>query len=434
MANDTARRMVISVLPPFLRGRGYTLIEIMVVAAISLLLLSIVAVIYNGALKIYEESQGLSLVYETSRLINSDIRNTFGYVVPVPGNWIDPKTYNFPGQPGMPADIDSWYLNAGSTGNLPPKTGPNGWMENENPLIGANKLLLDQMFSYAQYDQCSGSLMNSTGMGRVAAGNMPYNMSDWSNIKQYGSLRGWWMPAFFGKRTPIVVNPPNYIMQSKDVNAGSWGWPRADYRMNIDIDNGSGNYVYKQQPGDTFPAPATPVICCWFYAENRTFNSPRTMALDNSNIVLVSMKFSYNQAVPNPLPPLHPTPETTQLSFLRHAIVGFDLPSQGLLRSDETTGSMLRAIRITPYYFDSAANGLIPMGDRELNSTLMNGASVTGSIVQQPPSSLPLSDPGFKVPRAFDVEYVLRNPYTFTRYTFALRVYCQIDPLALPVN
>ena len=32
------------------------------------------------------------------------------------------------------------------------------------------------------------------------------------------------------------------------------------------------------------------------------------------------------------------------------------------------------------------------------------------------------------LPRCFDIEYSLRNPYTMHRYDFALRVYCQITP------
>ena len=95
--------------------------------------------------------------------------------------------------------------------------------------------------------------------------------------------------------------------------------------------------------------------------------------------MLTSFKFSY-------IPPVAATfdlkgnltapakPEQTQLSVLRHSIVGFDIADAGMLRADETIGSMLRAIKITPYGVLPGTNKLVEMGDSELNSKITDGS------------------------------------------------------------
>ena len=402
--------------------RGYTLIEILVVSAISLLLMTVIAFIYTSSLRVYQESQGLSLVYETAKLINRDMRNTLGYCVPVRANWIVPQTLKFPGNAdATKAQIDPWYLDTMS-GEPANKT---TWMTNDQNY--------DVLFSGPQFrstmKQPDGSNRSGLYKGWPSYDNMAqwgyayYNFKSGATNGNYG-LRSYWMPAFFGRRdfagTGLAMSgKKTTVLESNDIRAGSWGWPRPDYRLDVDIDRPS---MINAKPLANSTA-SNPTIACWFYAENRVYNSPYTLALDNPNIVLVSFKFSQVQAVAGSVSKAGKvtpyTPESTQLSMLRHSIGGFDLANAGLLRSDETTGSMIRAIKITPYYINPGSNSLEEMTDSQLNSTQQNGATVDASRS---------AANGFMVPRCFDVEYSLRNPYGTSRYDFALRVYCATNP------
>ncbi len=407
---------------PVLQRRGYTLIEILVVSAISLLLMTVIAFIYTSSLRVYQESQGLALVFETAKLINRDMRNTLGYCVPVPGNSIVPQTVKFPGNPNATnATLDPWYLETTTWGELPKST----WMTNDQNY--------DVLFSGAQFrstmQQPDGSNRSGLYKGWPSYDNMSqwgyayYNFAAGASNGNYG-LRTYWMPAFFGRRDfantgKSMSGGTTTVMEANDIRAGSWGWPRADYRMDVDIDRPN-----KLNAKSLINSAANqPTIACWFYAENRVYNSPYTLALDNPNIVLVSFKFAQKQAVAGSVSKAGVTtpyqPETTQLSMLRHSIGGFDLANAGLLRSDETTGSMIRAIKITPYYINPGSNQLEEMTDAQLNSTQQNGSTVDGSNT---------SANGNVVPRCFDVEYSLRNPFGTSRYDFALRVYCQTNP------
>ena len=408
------------------RPAGYTLIEILVVSAISLPLMTVIAFIYTSSLRVYQESQGVALVYETAKLINRDMRNTLGYCIPVPGNWVKPQTIKFPGNPNATkATLDPWYLDTFSGEPANKVT----WMTNNQTY--------DILFSGPQFrstmKQPDGSNRSGLYKGWPASDGSFDNMSTWGyayyNFKigatsgNYG-LRSYWMPAFFGRRDSggtgtTSAGKTTTVLESNDIRAGSWGWPRADYRMDVDIDRPN---KINAKPL-TNSTPNQPTIACWFYAENRVFNSPYTLALDNSNIVLVSFKFSQVKAVAGSVGKTGKvtpaTPETTQLSMLRHTIGGFDLANAGLLRSDETTGNMLRAIKITPYYINPGSNTLTEMTDAQLNSTQASGATVDASNT---------AGNGFMVPRCFDIEYSLRNPYGQSRYDFALRVYCTTKP------
>jgi len=437
--------------------RGYTLLEILVVSAISMILMTVIAYIYSNALRVYEDTQGLSTVYETAKIINRDMRNSLGYCVPVPGNWMVPQVINMPGNPAavpispaaattvpnsisVPTGIDPWYLDA--------MTAPSS--EKTKAVWMTNFQDYDLLFSGSQFR------MKTTGDSGLYKGYPPLDdmyfwlYSHYNNPSFPGSasnpqskngnygLRSFWMPAFFGRRdfgstVNTSTGATTNVLGANDILAGSWGWPRPDYRMDIDLDRTASGTINGNitQGGEVLhysspllnSIPGNPTIACWFYAENRVFNSPFTLALDNSNIVLVSIKFS--QKPPQPAtykvngtllsPQL---PEQTQLSILRHSIVGFDLADSGLLRADETVGNMLRAIKIKPYYRNSA-NQLAEMSDNELNSHIVDGSPV------DPTRANPA---GNAIPRCFDIEYSLRNPYNFHRYDFALRVYCAINP------
>jgi prepilin-type N-terminal cleavage/methylation domain-containing protein len=406
------------------RGRGYTLIEILVVAAISLMLMTVIAYIYSNSLRVYQETQGLSTVYETAKLINRDMRNTLGFCVPVPGNAINPQTLKFPGLPdATPATLDPWYLDT-KGGSDPDKA---VWMTNDENY--------DLLFSGSQF-RFKTSGWSGLSRGWPPFDNMTYwgyNYNYWQNGASNGNygLRSYWMPAFFGRRdfnsaVKTLIGNSN-VLACNNVLAGSWGWPRADYRMDVDMD-----MTTRISPKPLINSTANnPTIACWFYAENRSFNSPFTLSLDNPNIMLVSWKFSYVPPQPaqkdlkgNITAPARG--EVTQLTMLRHSIGGFDLADAQMLRSDQTMGSMLRAIKITPYTIDNG-NKIVEMDDVMLNSKIANGApqDVTRAyagfkIGGQPSANL--------VPRFFDIEYALRNPYSQHRYNFALRVYCPINP------
>lgn len=142
------------------------------------------------------------------------------------------------------------------------------------------------------------------------------------------------------------------------------------------------------------------LVSCWFYAEARDFDSVYTKSLDNSNIVLVSFKFSMD---------LVKNREETQLSFLRHQIAGFDGNGQKYIRADQSYGNMLRAIKIDPLYFN--ASGELALIDNAALGCDLNGVAST--------------DPneGQELPRAFDVRYTLINPANMRPYRFAVRIY-----------
>ena len=412
------------------RRAGYTLIEILVVSAISLLLMTVIAFIYTNSLRVYQESQGLGVVYETAKLINRDLRNTLGYCIPVPGNSVVPQTLLAGDPNATSATLDPWYLEtlASPWGNASGDPSKSAWMNNDQNY--------DPLFSGAQF---RGSVAQPWGQNQSGLfkgwpsyddmrqwGYAYYNFAAGAANGNYG-LRSYWMPAFFGRRKITDTGTgrnwdgssfTSTVLESNDIRAGSWGWPRPDYRMDVDIDRAD----KINAPALQGSVPGSPTIACWFYAENRVFNSPYTLALDNPNIVLVSFKFSWKKAVAGSSGGGKVTPsqpEMTQLSMLRHSIGGFDLANTGLLRSDETIGSMIRAIKITPYYYNTGSNKLEEMTDAQLNSSLGTGATVDNTRA---------NPAGNMVPRCFDIQYSLRNPYGNSRYDFALRVYCQITP------
>ena len=333
------------------------------VTAISLLLLGATTWIYVGAMRVYRRTQALENIYATARLFNRDLRDFFGKVVPVPGSWLTPACLQFPGTPNATSnDIDGYYLNSNSS---PSKSA-----------AMQHNTVWDNFFSRAQFpspltDDCQGLQRGPWG-GTDAL--------QWAQTPDVISgLQGWWMPGFYGQRDGS--NPA--VLAANDIMAGSWGWPRPDYRLDMDFDD----------PADHHTA------ACWFYAEDRRFNSARTLALDNANVVLVSLKASRRMVNGR---------ETTSLAFLRHQIVGFDSTHGNLLREEQTLGNLLRSIRITPYCLASDER-LVPMDDAAL------GCGLTGA---------PLPSGGTARPRCFDIEYTLRDEDTHAAHSFSLRVYC----------
>src|SRR5687768_25704 len=77
-------------------SRACTLVELLVVTAISVMLMTVLAFIYANSLKLYQESQGMQEIYETAKILNRDLRDALNNVVPVPGAWIKPVTIKFP--------------------------------------------------------------------------------------------------------------------------------------------------------------------------------------------------------------------------------------------------------------------------------------------------------------------------------------------------
>jgi prepilin-type N-terminal cleavage/methylation domain-containing protein len=361
--------------------RGYTLIELLVVTGISVLLMTVLAFIYSNALKVYNESQGMQEVFEASKIINRDLRDAFANVVPVPGGWINPQTMKFPGNPdATTATLDWRYLDS-SGGAYADWT---EYLPHKN-VVMTNNVVYDTWFSKSQRPQ-NGSDLNFAwaGLGYFKGGWGSGDSASWKDTPaNYSGGWAWWMPAFFGQRDASTTA----LLQSNDIMAGSWGWPRADYRMDVDLDN----------------LPAHGNMACWFYSEYKNYRSPGTLALDNANIVLISIKFSRKLNASNK--------EETQLSFLRHQIVGLDIESSGKLREDQSTFNMIRQIKITPYCLD-AGGAMKKMDDNAL------GASITGAP----------AGAGDGVPRAFDIEYTLRNRVNMQPYHFAMRVFCATNP------
>src|SRR5688500_2422002 len=93
------------------RPRGYTLLELLVVCAISVLLMTVIIFIYANSLKVYRESHGMMEVLETAKILNRDLRDYLGNVVAIPGKWVTPVTQNFAGNSVIPgsAVIDPNY-------------------------------------------------------------------------------------------------------------------------------------------------------------------------------------------------------------------------------------------------------------------------------------------------------------------------------------
>ncbi|MCK6474007.1 MAG: prepilin-type N-terminal cleavage/methylation domain-containing protein [Planctomycetes bacterium] len=393
---------------PASRRRGFTLVEVLVVTGISLILMTVGTAIYIHCLKLYRESQGLTTVFEMAKFINRDMRDYLSQIVPVRGSWVSPKTLHFPGSADATApdgaagyrpdtDLDPYYLDS-------QEVHPDFEPKKSAAMTRDSKY--DLFFSGPQYPPAfrSSDPFDTTDDWKDTFG-YPRYWYNGSNV--YPGLRGWWMPAFYGHRDAAqTVSDPTSgktltIAEARNILAGSWGWPRPDYRLDADADKlaeGTATCTAAKGCGGN--------VACWFYAEDREFNSPRTLALDNANVVLMSIKFSrwvdeYSA-------------ENTQLSVLRHQIVGFDVATHGLLRADQAYGNMLRAIRLTPMTLDNSGM-LATMTDADLgvrlDNTLQNGAGE-----------------GMKLPRAFDVVYTLRNPGSGKLHEFALRIVCQKNP------
>jgi len=364
-------------------SRGFTIVELLVVSAISILLMTISAFVYSNCLKIYQEGLGAQSVFETSKLINGDMRAYLGNVVAIPGAYISPKTILFPGVPNATnTTIGDYYI---------------GGLHNTS-MTNTFNYAHDKYFSGAQTVHRGDDTVTST----LARLGWTRTSSSWSSDDNPGlaataTVAGayqsaWWMPAFFGKRDGTNVNNLKYY----DMRVGSWGWPRPDYRMDADALE-----LGKLLHGGGGPASGT-VLSCWFYAEEKNFDSVHTKALDNANIVLVSIKFSMD---------LVNNKEETQLSFLKHHVCGFDGNGHKWMRSDQSYANMLRAIKIEPLYLDAGNN-----------FTVMDNAAL-GCDLAGTPSADPLQ--GREIPRAFDVRFTLSNPANQRQYRFSLRIFNQ---------
>ncbi|MBI3832445.1 MAG: prepilin-type N-terminal cleavage/methylation domain-containing protein [Planctomycetes bacterium] len=384
------------------RARGFTIIELLVVSAISIVLMTVGAFIYSNCLKIYQEGLGVQSVFETSKFINRDLRTYLGNVVPIPGAYISTKAWRFPGvAKATSAQIDSYYF------------APGGYARNLTISGDKNN---DIYFSGAQAQP-------EVNNGWVRNGGDPNSTdtgSSWCSVLDFtgNSPTAWWMPGFFGQRDGSNVA----TLKAYDITAGSSGWPRADYRLDADADKlgaalypsgggaggggAGGGGVGGAGGGGGGPATPSPgkVISCWFYSEYRNYDSFVCKALDNANIMLVSIKFSMD-VVKNR--------EETQLSFLSHQICGFDGNGKKWQRADQTYGNMLRSIKIDPIYVDNAGTMQL-MDDNALGCDLLG-------------TPLAASTAGREIPRAFDIRYTLINPANQKRHRFSLRVYCQTN-------
>ncbi len=367
------------------RGGGFTLVELMVVMSISILLMTVGALIYSTSLRIYRESQGLTEIFQTSKLINRDLKDYLGSVVPLKGNWVNPIGRNMGGGTvAAQANIDRWYLH--STYGTPQK---------QNAY--SNTLTNDKFFSWTQYPKETSKEADrwkySIGYNR-SGGYANWNWHGTS--RDYPSGRGWWLPAYFGRRDGTV----DEIAKADNVMAGSWGWPRPDYRLDGDADEIAKGTATLTNGGN---------LACWFYAEDRFYNSAYTLALDNANIVLVSLKFSRLEIYGR---------EETKLSILRHQIVGFDTATQSRVRADQSYGNLLRAVKIVPYYLD-ATGDLVEIGPNGAGDDALGwkiGGGVTGAGT------------GDKIPCCFDISYTLRNPGNYKSHKFATRIHQFANP------
>jgi hypothetical protein len=382
--------------------RGYSLVELLVVCAISVLLMTVLLFIYSNALKVYRDSHGMMEVLETARILNRDLRDYLGNVTPVPGNWVNPATpggslpvsQNFAGSSATP---DSAIIDENYTDSTAPSNSSLQYVDSlSKKEVMARTPTGNEFFKYSQYSWRGGvdRVHFAQTYGRGAFELVPSNCypaeywgaanvdspSQGYTTLRYPGLRGWWMPGFFGERDGGNAA----ALAAKDILAGSFGWPRPDYRMDINLDDPAGGRN----------------CACWFYAENRKYHSPLTLALDNANLVLVSLKFSAKSVAGR---------EQTQLSILRHQVAGFDIAERTPLIEELALGNMLRAIKITPYYLD-AGGQFLAMDDAALGCSL-NGSFVNGG--------------GKARPRCFDVEYTLRNSANQVPNKFAIRIYCE---------
>lgn len=355
---------------------GFTLVELMVAIFVSLILMGIGGYIYNACLRLYREGQGTMEVYETSKLLERDLRDFLKNTVPVPGAWVAPKCMNFQGVTNANSkNLDTYYLQA------------QAWAPSKAVLM-TNNALYDKWFSGPEY-AVQGTEYNM-GYVRCNNGSYPYGYATASWNDAYHGTKGWWMPAFFGKRDGTKTP----VLNAQDITAGAWGWPRADYRLDASADDLAGHAT----------------VACWFYAENRGTRSPYTLTLDNANIVLCSLKFFYKAPDPKT-----GDKEQTGLLFLRHQIVGFDTANGESVKDEMTYSNMLRAVSIKPYTFDKGG-ALVPMDDKAL------GADATGKPLPTGPGV------GLGTPRCFNVNFTLRNAVTYQPLKFAFNVYVQTTP------
>ena len=369
--------------PTFRRG-GFTLIEVMVVTAISLLLVGVSTFIYTNCMRLYKDSQGIMTVYETARLINRDLLEHLSNVVPIPGAWITPRTVQMPGQANATTShLHPWNIYYYTRGV---------WYQNVPSLWDGTQINVpfqgpsDSRAYYRDWIHRGQVRVGASGGNRAELNWGLMGNYNWVYAWGYnGGQKGWYLPGFYGKRNGADPN----ILKDNEVVVGSWGFPRADYRLDANADDLTNHSN----------------IGCWFYSEDRYFNCPYTLALDNPNLLLTSLKFT-KRTVNNR--------EETQLTIMKHHVVGFDhsyLGGSGKLVADISYGNMLRAISITPCYMD-AGGDIKVMGDSELGCTLA-GATVAG---------------GNEVPRCFDVRYTLRNPATLQAFSFVLRAFCRTNP------
>ncbi|MCZ7647649.1 MAG: hypothetical protein M5U26_20725 [Planctomycetota bacterium] len=398
------------------RRAGFTLIEVLVVSGISILLLTMGAMIYQSCLHVYQNSQGATEVFETAKFINGDVRAYLSQAVPLKGNWINPICKGISGCTGANAasgsTIDDNYLNSLTM------DGP------QKQSLYARDTDHDLYFSGAQYSkaQFSGATEWKSSLGYRMLSNYPsgsaydYDYRSWHGVHAtYPGLRGWWLPAFFGLRNAVAGEDgvtSDVVRSANDIMAGAWGWPRPDYRLWADADKLAGGSAALDRGG---------CVSCWWYAEERAFNSPYTLALDNANILLVSVKFSMKDDGQS---------QRTQLSVLRHQIVGFDTPTHGLVRADHSYGNLLRAIRIDPVYMLAAGSlvssrspGSVDQAFVDIDSTVgwaLDGGGPVGAAGD-------LAN-GNRFPCAFDVWFRLRNPRNMQNYTFASRVFQYANP------
>ena len=368
-------------------ARGFTLIELLVVSFISLILMTVGATVYMKCLQVYADGQGLTQVHETAKLIERELRDYFGNVAPVKGSWINSTCVWFPG--GNYTNYRNYsYYTFGSYGhgnNMHHTPDPGMWTWWWTPV--------EPTFSGPQYGWSQYDTWNHVGYSR----STPDAPANWGGMDMhlgtnYGATTynaSWWAPAFFGYRDPnYTTGAGPKALEVKHYEVGSWGWPRPDYRLDADADD----------------ITIHNLISCWFYTEDRNFGSPLTLALDNANLMLVSLKFSMGQKDGQ---------EFTQLSLLKHHISGWDQPGQqgANVRADMNYGDMLRAIKVTPLTLDAAGN-LVAMTNADLGVDL-KGTPIAG---------------GDKTPRCFDIKVTLRHPRNLQRYDFAFRYYNHNTP------
>jgi len=377
---------LVSAFSPRGRRQGFTLIELLVVSGISLILMTVGAAVYVKCLNIYQEGQGLTEIYQTARLINRDLRTTLAYVVPLKGEWVEPKCYKFDGgdvpaaESTSPVLLSSFYFPYNGHGYQFNNT--KGYSYGEPQFSGPQLM----MGYYGENYGFVGLPRKRWGGGETASSwrQLSGIIGDYGRLSEQNGC--WWAPGFYGKRDGAVkVNLENF-----DIQVGSWGWPRPDYRMEADADDIKNKKL----------------ISNWFYCEDRDFNSPNSYALDNPNLVLASMKFS--AWVLDGF-------EYTQLSLLKHHISGWDHSGKAgsLIRSDMAYGNMMRAIKVSAYHLDNG--NLVEMDDAALG-------------VEKATSKALAAVGATKFPRCFDVEYKLRNPKGLRDHVFARRFFCLSNP------